>query len=172
MDERTKTIDGIVRNKAGGEQWAWGAVSAAYDAGASAGQSRGAWQPMRTAPQDGTAVLVLLEDSDVPHPVRWVDDGWRMTWDDHDLTAGDGPRYWMACPADPDAKGPNAAAQGLGAAQPWQVPCSSLLERLPKKRHELRTHPLGHPRPCRDVPMRHKRHHQQLKSGRRALASA
>ena len=36
MDERTKTIDSIVRNKAGGEQWAWAAVAAAYDAGVAA----------------------------------------------------------------------------------------------------------------------------------------
>ena len=33
MDERTKTIDSIVRNKAAGEQWVWDAVAAAYDAG-------------------------------------------------------------------------------------------------------------------------------------------
>ena len=40
MDERTKTIDGIVRNKAGGEQWAWAAVAAAYDAGEAAARER------------------------------------------------------------------------------------------------------------------------------------
>lgn len=74
------------------------------------------WQPMRTAPKDGTAVLVLLEASDVPHAVRWIDGpdsphavegfteaGWHITWDCYRLTAADGPRYWMHAPNDPDA---------------------------------------------------------------------
>ena len=46
MDERTKTLDSIVRNKAAGERWAWDAVSAAYDAGASAAFNGAAFTPM------------------------------------------------------------------------------------------------------------------------------
>lgn len=68
-----------------------------------------AWRPMRTAPKDGTAILVLLEASDVPHAVRWDcahDHGWLMTWDNHRLSAADGPRYWMPCPDDPDEAKP------------------------------------------------------------------
>lgn len=61
------------------------------------------WKPMRTAPKDGTAVLALLEASDVPHAVRWASDGWEMTWDAHRLGDADGPRYWMEIPHDPDA---------------------------------------------------------------------
>lgn len=72
----------------------------------------GGWQPMRKAPRDGTAVLVLMDGSDIPHAVRWLtfdDDratagtGWYMTWDNYKLRDSDGPRYWMHCPDDPDA---------------------------------------------------------------------
>ena len=70
------------------------------------------WQPMKTAPKDGTAVLVLLDSSDVPQGVRWLTadneratagDGWYMTWDDYAVSGHDGPRFWMWCPDDPDA---------------------------------------------------------------------
>lgn len=74
------------------------------------------WQPMRTAPKDGTAILVLLEDSDVAHAARWIDGptsphavdgfeqpGWHLTWDAWRVPEHDGPRYWMLVPADPDA---------------------------------------------------------------------
>lgn len=69
------------------------------------------WQPMRTAPKDGAAVLVLLDGSDIPKAVRWLDAddesavdgaGWYMTWDGYRLTDHDAPRYWMHCPDDPD----------------------------------------------------------------------
>ena len=74
------------------------------------------WQPMRTAPKDGFAVLVLLDGSDAPHCARWLrgtDDphateatgglGWHLTWDGSPVAPHDGPRYWMHCPSDPDA---------------------------------------------------------------------
>lgn len=63
-----------------------------------------AWQPMATAPKDGTAVLALLDGSDVPHAIRWDKDlaRWCMAWDGFELSAVNGPRYWMRCPDDPD----------------------------------------------------------------------
>lgn len=73
------------------------------------------WLPMRTAPKDGLAVLVLLEGSDIPRAARWLrgqDDphateltagpGWHLTWDGTPVLEHDGPRYWMHCPTDPD----------------------------------------------------------------------
>ena len=72
-------------------------LQASYDA------MRNGWQPMGLAPEDGTAILALLNNSDVPHPVRYVDDGWEMVWDKYRLSNADGPRYWMAIPDDPDA---------------------------------------------------------------------
>lgn len=75
------------------------------------------WQPMKTAPKDGWAVLVLLNGGDVPHAARWLrgaDDphatrettgpGWHLTWDGSPVAEHDGPRYWMPCPDDPDAQ--------------------------------------------------------------------
>jgi len=56
------------------------------------------WQPMASAPKDGTVVLALLEGSDIPHPVRWVDGLWQSSWDSHRLSCWDGPRSWMAIP--------------------------------------------------------------------------
>ena len=77
------------------------------------------WQPMRTAPMDGTAVLALLDGSDIPLPIRWDVDiaGWRVTWDDYVLSDTDGPRYWMPCPDDPEA---DEASDGVavGHGQP------------------------------------------------------
>lgn len=58
------------------------------------------WQPMSTAPKDGTAVLVLQEGSDIPNPVRWVDGWWQSSWDSYRLNCWDGPRAWMAIPAE------------------------------------------------------------------------
>jgi len=70
------------------------------------------WKRMQTAPQDGRAVLALLDGSDVAHAVRWLpaDDmfangtaGWHMVWDLTPVALHDGPRYWMPIPADPEA---------------------------------------------------------------------
>lgn len=64
------------------------------------------WQPMNTAPKDGTAVLVLLRFSDLPATARWMSgkdaNGWHLTWDGWLVPAHDGPRYWMPCPDDPE----------------------------------------------------------------------
>lgn len=75
-------------------------------------QARSPYQRMKTAPKDGTVILVLLEGSDVPKGARWLaadDDratdgaGWYLQWDDYAVTDHDAPRYWMACPDDPEA---------------------------------------------------------------------
>ncbi len=65
------------------------------------------WQSMRSAPKDGTAILALLESSDIAHAIRWSgnchDECWVIVWAGHQLTESDDPRYWMAIPDDPDA---------------------------------------------------------------------
>lgn len=61
------------------------------------------YQRMDTAPLDGTAVLVLLDGSDVPHAARYVEGvGWHLVWDNWKIPEYDGPRWWMPCPPDPD----------------------------------------------------------------------
>jgi hypothetical protein len=73
------------------------------------------WRPMRTAPKDGVAILVLVEGSDIPRAARWLTGtndrhateetmgpGWYLTWDGTFIQEWDGPRYWMHCPDDPD----------------------------------------------------------------------
>lgn len=69
------------------------------------------WQPMTSAPKDGTVILALLTGSDIPYPIRWQDKelpegsppGWFVTWDNYRLTEMDGPMCWMRCP--PEFKG-------------------------------------------------------------------
>lgn len=56
------------------------------------------WQPMHTAPKDGTAVLALMDASDVPQSVRY-NNGWRIAWDNHLIGGWDGPLRWMPLPA-------------------------------------------------------------------------
>lgn len=66
------------------------------------------WRPMTSAPKDGTAILVLLAGSDIPYPVRWIEDkmdlpkngvpGWYTTWDHYPILDDDGPLCWMRCP--------------------------------------------------------------------------
>lgn len=107
-----------------------GAVfNARFDAALAAHQPRAPlspWQPMKTAPKDGTTVLVLLDASDIPHSARWLsgpDDrrateettraGWHLTWDGSPIAEHDGPRYWMHCPDDPD-ESDIEAAHGIG----------------------------------------------------------
>lgn len=91
-----------------------------------------AWQPMRTAPRDGTPVLLLLNGSDIPHAARWLsgpDDpratdettkpGWYFTWDGYQVTEYDGPAYWMPLPPDPGEAAQPADVARLVDALDW-----------------------------------------------------
>lgn len=75
-----------------------------------------AWQPIETAPQDGTVVLAMLPDSDVPQTVRWsLKDGcWSVAFDDWHLRGRDTPTHWMPLPAAP---GFDVPVQGQGGEQ-------------------------------------------------------
>ncbi len=52
------------------------------------------WQPMESAPTDGTVVLGLLEGSDIPQSIRFRD-GWEIAWDGYRIPAHDGPLRWV-----------------------------------------------------------------------------
>ncbi|MCW0370234.1 hypothetical protein [Xanthomonas sacchari] len=52
------------------------------------------WQPIKTAPKDGTVVLGLLEGSDIPQSIRFRE-GWVIAWDDYRIPAHDGPTHWL-----------------------------------------------------------------------------
>ena len=79
------------------------------------GKSQGnedSYRSMKSAPKDGTVILVRLEDSDIPYPARWIagatdfnateltdGPGWYMTWDGSKINpVTDGPRDWMPIP--------------------------------------------------------------------------
>ena len=53
---------------------------------------------MSVAPKDGSAILALLEGSDIPLAIRWRDEGWEVTWDGHRLDKHNRPISWMEIP--------------------------------------------------------------------------
>lgn len=76
-------------------------------------QTTKVYQPMSSAPKDGTPILVLLNNSSVPHAVYWSPSPieskpylstWRSLWDNSRINISD-MRCWMHCPEDPESKG-------------------------------------------------------------------
>ena len=61
------------------------------------------WKPIDTAPKDGTAILAILPDNDVPYAVIWSEwrKTWSVEWDDWDLPENQWPTHWMPCPPPP-----------------------------------------------------------------------
>ena len=81
------------------------------------------WQPIETAPKDGTHILVPLPDSNTSYVICWVDAskgirrhlgpnvGWHHAYDGDYLSQWSQPTHWMPLPAPPiDAA--RAAAKG------------------------------------------------------------
>lgn len=67
----------------------------------------GTWQPIETAPQDGTAIMCGWFSDDqhaaLPEPVRFVDGHWFQAgcWDDRDADQVIPPTHWMPLPDPP-----------------------------------------------------------------------
>ena len=71
------------------------------------------WQPMTTAPTDGTYVLVMVPGSDIEKVVSYRDEpkngeprdgkgaGWRMAWDSYLFDGIEYPTMWHSMPAAP-----------------------------------------------------------------------
>lgn len=63
------------------------------------------WQPIETAPKDGTRILVFVPDgrSDEPgqHLVSWYCNTWVITTDERDWTFVLEPTHWMPLPEPP-----------------------------------------------------------------------
>lgn len=63
-------------------------------------KDRGGWLPIETAPRDGTVILAMLTDSDIPQSVLYQK-GWRIHWDGYYLSGYDGPTHWQPLPKPP-----------------------------------------------------------------------
>lgn len=75
------------------------------------------WQPISTAPKDGTVVLGALVGSDIPQPVRYVLGGWRLSWDGHPVAFANGPTHWQPLPEAPTQQaGARLAAEAKGGS--------------------------------------------------------
>ena len=72
------------------------------------------WQPIETAPKDGTHILAILPDSDTCHVICWADAskgirvgcgvyGWHVAWDGYPCAGHSTPTHWMPLPAAPTA---------------------------------------------------------------------
>lgn len=46
----------------------------------------GEWRAIESAPKDGTAMLLIDEDTDCPVVARWHNSAWRVAWDDSEYT--------------------------------------------------------------------------------------
>lgn len=61
------------------------------------------WQPMETAPKDGTKILVQMKQNhDLGPPiVYWGYDKWLVDWDGADICKewNDEPQFWHPLPA-------------------------------------------------------------------------
>lgn len=79
-------------------QWEW---EAWQEASKTSGRPAApAWQPIETAPKDGTVVLARIPDSDVQQAVMWsAKEGcWVIQWDHWKLRGLDAPTHWMRLP--------------------------------------------------------------------------
>jgi hypothetical protein len=67
--------------------------------------SRDPWQPIASAPKDGTMIL-LVSDEDPEHiqPCQWSEVGWLSPYSYSTYFSGgfDGPTHWMPMPSPPE----------------------------------------------------------------------
>ena len=57
------------------------------------------WQPIETAPKDGTRILLWLEPTRIAMPFAWQDGRWMG--DDYPLNMAT-PTHWMPIPPPPE----------------------------------------------------------------------
>lgn len=62
------------------------------------------WQPMKTAPRDGTGIMALLPDSDMAVGVRFTGKYWTVAWDGAILVRNSEPVWWIHIPDSPIEK--------------------------------------------------------------------
>lgn len=64
------------------------------------------WQPIETAPKNGTYVLLWVPGFNTPDIAGWVDGSWATPDDHSDLCCPyGGPTHWMPLPERPGAVG-------------------------------------------------------------------
>lgn len=60
------------------------------------------WMPIESAPKDGTAILAMLPDSDMPAIIHFrgpkANVTWRIAWDYSPLSEFSQPTHWMPLP--------------------------------------------------------------------------
>lgn len=91
----------FVRDKDNSDEYYMSHTQTAWDAWQAAIAAQ--WQPIETAPKDGTAILAMLPGSDISHSIRWneINRGWCLTWDGWKLGQYNQPTRWMPMPPEP-----------------------------------------------------------------------
>jgi hypothetical protein len=69
--------------------------------GSALSEGLGAWQPIATAPRDGTGILLWQPGIDEPHVGRWSRPPYQEWWGDAWAPPGCQPTHWMPLPAPP-----------------------------------------------------------------------
>lgn len=92
---------------------------ACYEAGRAAASGQAGWQPIESAPKDGTAIYVVVADALRPEAgvAHWFSDTWRggqdIDWQGTEsphehFGIYPSPTHWMPLPAAPGATSPSA----------------------------------------------------------------
>ena len=60
------------------------------------------WQPIETAPKDGTFILMMCKGAEIPAVVQWTESGWKECGDADDyVPVWSDPESWMPLPVPP-----------------------------------------------------------------------
>jgi len=68
-------------------------------------QEASAWQPIETAPKDGTPIIAVVPEWRCCHIAAWIDKGWSIAVRENGRMRIPTPSHWMPLPPPPEDEG-------------------------------------------------------------------